>query len=450
MAQLDSESDFGNCEWLLDSGNSQHIALSEAVFVDLDKNHRSRVRIENGGYLQAYGIGKVRIQSLTGHKYIYDVLFVPSFAQNILSVGQLLEDGYVLLFKDKTCRIYNPSVEEQSVSLIDLWHRRLGHYNYKTLEQVSNSSILDKLPKLSNNASICSVCQLDESIDDLPVRGTRSLEDIYQNSLVTIEEPSCYTEAYKDPIWFKAMQEELQMIQKNGTWSLVDRLENRNIIGVEWIFKKKLNLDGSLNRCKARLVAKGYSQLPGVNYGETFAPVARYDTIRLLLALAATLKWNVYHLYIKFAFLNGILEKEIYIEQLEGFELSSGENKSVVAQSLAESEYVAAAEAAYQALWLRKLLMDIKFEQKFPTDLFIDNKSAISIVKNPVWHGKTKHINVKYHAVRDIVEKNEINVQYCPSELQLADIFTKPFQKSGFESFRTQLNLSIASVKGEC
>ncbi|EOY26457.1 Copia-like retrotransposable element, putative [Theobroma cacao] len=103
--------------------------------------------------------------------------------------------------------------------------------------------------------------------------------------------------------------------------------------------------------------------------------------------------------------------------------------QSIVAQSLAESEYVAAAEAAYQALWLRKLLMDIKFEQKFPTDLFIDNKSAISIVKNPVWHGKTKHINVKYHAVRDIVEKNEINVQYCPSELQLADIFTKPFQK---------------------
>ncbi|EOY20677.1 Cysteine-rich RLK (RECEPTOR-like protein kinase) 8, putative [Theobroma cacao] len=117
------------------------------------------------------------------------------------------------------------------------------------------------------------------------------------------------------------------MIQKNGTWSLVDRLADRNIIGVKWIFKKKLNPDGSLNRCKARLVAKGYSQLAGVDYGETFAPVARYDTIRLLLALAVALKWNVYHLDIKYAFFNGILEEEIYIDQPKGFELLSGENK---------------------------------------------------------------------------------------------------------------------------
>ncbi|EOY21445.1 Uncharacterized protein TCM_012998 [Theobroma cacao] len=86
--------------------------------------------------------------------------------------------------------------------------------------------------------------------------------------------------------------------------------------------------------------------------------------------------------------------------------------QSVVAQSSVESKYVVAAEAANQAFWLRKLLMDIKFEQKFPTNLFIDNKSAIAIVKNPIWHGKTKHINVKYHAITDTMEKNKINVQY--------------------------------------
>ncbi|EOY08986.1 Gag-pol polyprotein-like protein [Theobroma cacao] len=68
MAQSNSESDFRNCEWLLDSGSSRHIALFESVFVDLDKNYRSKVRIKNGGYLQAYGIGKVRIQSSTGHR----------------------------------------------------------------------------------------------------------------------------------------------------------------------------------------------------------------------------------------------------------------------------------------------------------------------------------------------------------------------------------------------
>ncbi|WRX12423.1 Reverse transcriptase [Theobroma cacao] len=121
--------------------------------------------------------------------------------------------------------------------------------------------------------------------------------------------------------------EELYIINNSGTWSLVDRPPNRNIIGVEWIYRKKQNPDGSLNRYKTKLAMKGYNQQLGVDYRETFAPISRLDTILLLLALSVDLGWNIYHLDLKFAFFNEILEEEINVYQLEGFEVRDEPNK---------------------------------------------------------------------------------------------------------------------------
>lgn len=83
------------------------------------------------------------------------------------------------------------------------------------------------------------------------------------------------------------MKEELTMIEKNQTWELVERPQDRKVIGVKQVFKTKFNPDGSVNKHKARLVVKGYAQILGVDFLETFAPVARLDTIRMILALAA-------------------------------------------------------------------------------------------------------------------------------------------------------------------
>jgi hypothetical protein len=147
----------------------------------------------------------------------------------------------------------------------------------------------------------------DELFDDSPFRGTRSLDDIYQRSNVAICEPEGYEEAKHNPEWQKAMQEEICMIEKNCTWELVDRPPSKNVIGVKWIFRTKLNADSTINKYKARLVVKGYAQIYGVDYSETFAPVARMDTIRFLLAVAAHRNWKVFQLDVKSAFLNGIL-----------------------------------------------------------------------------------------------------------------------------------------------
>ena len=117
------------------------------------------------------------------------------------------------------------------------------------------------------------------------------------------------------------------MIEKNKTWELIDRPQNRKVIGVKWVYRTKLNVDGSINKHKARLVVKGYAQVFGVDYSNTFAPVARLDTIRLLLAIAAQMNWRGYQLDVKSEFLNGILQEDIYVEQPEGFEKKGEEAK---------------------------------------------------------------------------------------------------------------------------
>jgi len=123
------------------------------------------------------------------------------------------------------------------------------------------------------------------------------------------------------------MVEEIEMIEKNNTWELVDRPKDREVIGVKWVYKTKLNSDGSIQKYKARLLDKGFKQKLGIDYYETYAPVARLETIRTIIALAAQKKWKLYQLDVKSAFLNGYLEEEIYVEQLEGFLVEGGENK---------------------------------------------------------------------------------------------------------------------------
>ncbi|BBN69627.1 ADP glucose pyrophosphorylase large subunit 1 [Prunus dulcis] len=123
------------------------------------------------------------------------------------------------------------------------------------------------------------------------------------------------------------MEAELEMIEKNETWELVKRPSDKPIVGVKWIFKVKLNLDGSVQKNKARLVAKGYTQKPGIDFNETFAPVARLDTVRTLIALAAQKRWKLFQLDVKSAFLNGVLQEEVYVDQPPGFVVQDKEDR---------------------------------------------------------------------------------------------------------------------------
>jgi hypothetical protein len=211
-----------------------------------------------------------------------------------------------------------------------------------------------------------------ESFSEPQNQRTRSLREIHQQlddfeqhnlfALMSCQ-PTSFKEATKDPHWVQAMNQEIDSIEKNKTWDLVDLPSHKKSIGFKWVYKTKLNEKGKIEKHKARLVAKGFSQQPGTDYDETFAPVAR---------LFST--------------------------------------------------------------------------EKDPIPIFCDNTLAIALSKNHVFHKKRKHIDTRFHFIRELVNNGDIVLQFCGSRDQLADIFTNPLRKLVFDFQRQHLGIINADI----
>ncbi|KAE8666843.1 hypothetical protein F3Y22_tig00112490pilonHSYRG00048 [Hibiscus syriacus] len=540
------------------------------------------------------------------------------------------------------------------------------------------------------------------------VQRTRSLRDLYEVTerqdnltlfcLFADCEPVSFQEAVQEKKWRDAMDEEIKAIEKNDTWELTSLPKGHKAIGVKWVYKTKQNAKGEIERHKARLVAKGYSQKAGIDYDEVFAPVARLETIRLIISLAAQNKWKIQQMDVKSAFLNGVLEEELYIQQPSGYEVKGHEDKvlklkkalyglkqaprawnsridkyfqengfnkcpyehalyikikdedilivclyvddliftgsnpsmfnefkdvmmkefemtdmglmayylgievkqqndgifisqesyakeilkkfkmenckpistpaeygikmtkheegesvdptffkslvgslryltctrpdilhavglvsrymespttthfkaakrilrylkgtidfglfysvsndyklvgysdsdwggdidnrrsttgfvffmgdiaftwiskkqPIVTLSTCEAEYVAATSCVCHAIWLRNLLKEIGLIQEEPTKVCVDNKSAIALAKNPVFHDRTKHIDIRYHYIRECVARKDVEVEYVKSQDQVADIFTKPLTIEDFLRLRNLLGVTRSSLR---
>eukprot|EP00253_Pinus_taeda_P002810 PITA_02810 len=139
------------------------------------------------------------------------------------------------------------------------------------------------------------------------------------SNVLNIVEPTNYKEASQFKEWRAAMNEEIESILRIDTWDLVQMPNNKTPIGCKWLFKPKMNADGSIEKLKARLVAKGYSQQEGIDFDDTFAPVAKLNRIKMLISLATKYNWELHQLDVKSAFLNGELKEEIYLVQPKGF-----------------------------------------------------------------------------------------------------------------------------------
>ena len=156
---------------------------------------------------------------------------------------------------------------------------------------------------------------------------------------VTNDDPRTVKEAVDSEdgkLWKEAMVDEMASLHKNEAWDLVELLAGRKPIGSKWVFKKKTNAEGKVEKYKARLVAKGYSQVPGIDFGDIFSLVAKVTSIRLLLSVAAAFDFEVEQMDVKTAFLHGDLEEEIYMKQPEGFAVKG---KKELASKLKKSLY---------------------------------------------------------------------------------------------------------------
>ena len=132
--------------------------------------------------------------------------------------------------------------------------------------------------------------------------------------LLSVIEPTTVDEAFSDDGWILAMQEELNQFQRADVWDPVPKPFQKNIIGTKWVFRNKLNEQGEVTRNRARLVAQGYNQQEGIDYTKTFAPVARLEAIRLLLSYAINHGIILYQMDVKSAFLNGVMEEEVFVK----------------------------------------------------------------------------------------------------------------------------------------
>ena len=195
--------------------------------------------------------------------------------------------------------------------------------------QVEDEQVDDELPHLGPGSPAPALPE-DPPQDIPPCHSTRTrpipphlLDYHCYTTLATLHEPQTYREASTDPLWQIAMKEELDALTKNHTWDLVTLTPGQSVVGCKWIYKIKTRFDGSIEHYKARLVAKGFTQEYGIDYEETFAPVARISSIRALLAVAAASKWDLFQMDVKNVFLNRDLSEEFYMQPPPGLSVDS-------------------------------------------------------------------------------------------------------------------------------
>ncbi|GJX13820.1 retrovirus-related pol polyprotein from transposon TNT 1-94 [Tanacetum coccineum] len=301
--------------WIKDSRCSKHVTGNRKLFSTYKAYNGGNVIF--GSNLRGNIIGKAfkelvrNLAKLKFNQHFCDACKIGKQAhashkaKNIVSTTRCLELLHMDLFGPSVVRSYGGN--RYTLVIVDDYSRKI---------EESLNVTFDETPPPSKTSPL-----VDDDLDEeeaIKVTEKKILENDIEDETLEIDEINV-NEALTDESWIIAMQEELNQFIANDVWELVPQPRNMTIIGTKWVFRNKLDENGIVSRNKARLVAQGYNQQEGIDYDETYAPVARLESIRILLAYACALDFKLFQMDVKSAFLNGFINEEVYVAQPPGF-----------------------------------------------------------------------------------------------------------------------------------
>nr|GEX24627.1 retrovirus-related Pol polyprotein from transposon TNT 1-94 [Tanacetum cinerariifolium] len=222
-----------------------------------------------------------------------------------------------------------------------------------------------------------------------------------------------------EPSWIDAMKEEIHEFERLEVWVLVMCPDKVLLIKFKWIYKVKTDKFGGVLKNKARLIAQGFRQEECIDFEESFALAARIEAICIFIENATHKNMMIFQMDVKTTFLNGELKEEVYVSQPEGF--VDLDNPSHVCSG-----------------------SDTLHMENSKIPLSCDNKSTLALYCNSVQHSRAKHIDVRYHFIKEQVENGIVELYFVWTEYQLADIFTKPLPRE-----RCNFGIEKLGIKSE-
>ncbi|GKB79372.1 retrovirus-related pol polyprotein from transposon TNT 1-94 [Tanacetum coccineum] len=245
-----------------------------------------------------------------------------------------------------------------------------------------------------------------------------------------------------DPACIESMQEELLQFKRLVVWVLEPAIDNIKPLTLKWLFKNKHDEENTVIRNKTRLVVRGYRQEEGIDFEESFTPVARMEAIRKYLAYAAHKSFTVFQIDVKTAFMHGTLKKDVYVCQPKSF--IDADNPSHVYKLKKALYGLKQAPMAWSMLMILSLVLQTldadyagckdtfkstsggaQFLGEKLVSWFSKKQDSIDISCIAVQHSRTKHIAVRYHFIKENMEKGTIEMYFVKTDYQLADLFTK-------------------------